>query len=65
MFSIAIVLFIIFLPVLIPAAVTAFHAIAHARQRRREQNANSLADGAGSVGGQPVSHENTRRASVS
>ena len=44
MFPIAIVFFIILFPVLIPAAVTAIHAIAEAGQRRRERIANSLGD---------------------
>jgi hypothetical protein len=64
MLSIATVLFIVFLPLLIPAAVTAFHAITHARQRRRVPIANSLGGRAGSVGGQTISHEHTRRVSV-
>jgi hypothetical protein len=62
MFSIAIFLLMVMSPVLIPAAITAFHAIA--RQRRRERIAYSLGDGAGSVGGQPISHDHTRRAAV-
>ena len=64
MFSIAIVLLIILFPVLIPAAVTAIHAIAEAGQRRRERIANSPGDGVGSNGGQSVSHEHTRLAAV-
>jgi hypothetical protein len=63
MFSIAIVLLIILFPVLVPAAVTAIHAIAEACQRRRERIAN-LGDGVGSIGGQSISHEHTRRAAV-
>jgi hypothetical protein len=64
MFSIAIVLLVILFPLLIPAAVTATHAITEAGQRRREQIANSLGDGVGPIGGQPISHEHTRRAAV-
>jgi hypothetical protein len=64
MFSIAIFLLIILFPVLMPAAVHAIHAIAEARQRRRERIANSLSDGVGSIGGQSISHEHTRRAAV-
>ena len=64
MFSIAIVFLIILFPVLIPAAVTAIHAIADARQRRRERIASPLGDGVGSIGGQSVSHEHTRLAAV-
>jgi hypothetical protein len=62
MFPIVVVLLIIFFPVLIPAAVTATHAIAEAGQRRRERIANALGDGVSSVGGQSISHEGNRRA---
>jgi hypothetical protein len=44
MFAIAIVLLIVLSPVLIPAAITAFHAIADARRRRRERIANSMGE---------------------
>ena len=64
MFSIAVVLLVILFPLLIPAAVTATHAITEAGQRRREQIANSLGDGVGPIGGQPISLEHTRRAAV-
>jgi hypothetical protein len=64
MFSIAIVFLIILFPVLIPAAVTAIHTIDEARQRRPERTANSLRDGVGSIGGQSISHQHTRRAAV-
>jgi hypothetical protein len=65
MFSIAVVVLIVLFPVLVPAAVTAVGAIADARQRRPERIANSLGDGVGSIGGQSISHEHTRRAAVS
>ena len=64
MFSIAIILLIILFPVLVPAAVTAIHAIAETGQRRRERIANSLGDGVGSIGGQSISHEHTRQVAV-
>ena len=44
MFSIAIVLFIIVFPVLIPAAVSSVGAITDARQRRRERITNAQGD---------------------
>ncbi len=52
MLPIAIVLFIIMFPVLIPAGVSTVGAIAEARQRRRERIA------------QLISHERTPRAAV-
>jgi hypothetical protein len=64
MFSIAIFLLIILFPVLIPAAVTAIHAIAEAGKRRRERTVNSLGDGVGPIGEQSISHEHTRRAAA-
>lgn len=42
MFSIAIVLFIIMFPLLIPAAVSSVGAITDARRRRRERITNRL-----------------------
>jgi hypothetical protein len=65
MFTITKVLLIVLFPVLVPAAVTAVGAIADARERRPERIANSLGDGVGSIGGQPISHEHARRAAVS
>jgi hypothetical protein len=64
MFPIAIVFLIILFPVLIPAAVTAIHAVTEAGQRRRERIASSLGDGVGSIGGQSISHEYTHQAAV-
>jgi hypothetical protein len=49
MFSIAIVLFIILFPVLIPAGVSTAGAITDARQRRRERIRYALGNGARSV----------------
>ncbi|WP_165759324.1 hypothetical protein [Mycobacterium decipiens] len=43
MLPIAMILFIVMLPVLIPAAVSAVGAIADARQRRRERITNTPA----------------------
>jgi hypothetical protein len=64
MFSIAIFVLMVLSPVLVPAAITAFHAVAAARQRSRQRIANSLGDGVGSIGGQSISHEHTHQAAV-
>jgi hypothetical protein len=62
MFSIAIVLFIIVFPVLIPAAVSSVGGIADARQRRRERLAKVVDEGNRPVVAQPISQDGARQA---
>ena len=64
MFSIAIFVLVVLSPVLIPAAITAFHAIAAARQRSRQRIASSLVTVSDLLVGKPIPHEHTRRAAV-